>query len=198
MTFYGQGGGDDAAPTSKNPGACGSSYLPPDANNFVAINRPQYSSSVCGKCIEITCDDNKCKKGASTIGYVTDECAGCSSGQIDVSISIFAALAGGVAEAKNAGVSNTKWKFVTCPSSYNGGSSSSTLKQVTDTKKPVASSAPSTQKVQPKKETPVKQVEQKPKAAAVVQPVKKNTSQYVKPVITLDAYNPVSKCKSTY
>lgn len=115
-TFYGDS--SEAAyeppPTAKNPGACGTDYLPPDPNYYVAMNSQQYSQKVCGQCVEITNPAN----GKSTVSYITDECPTCSYGDLDLSIEAFADLVGSTAKARDLGILKINWKLVSCPAKY--------------------------------------------------------------------------------
>ncbi len=83
-------------------GACG---FPATSNlDVAAMNKAQYSKSVCGKCARVTGP-----KGEVTVRIV-DLCPGCSMGDLDLSVESFVKIAN-----KSAGRVKISWSFVTCP-----------------------------------------------------------------------------------
>ncbi|KAJ3236074.1 hypothetical protein HDU81_011191 [Chytriomyces hyalinus] len=121
VSYYGTGVGGDASPIG-GKGACG--INPSNANYFAAIERPIFTSDVCGLCAQISCSGNQCG-GRSTIVEIVDSCT-CSSasdaGSIAISLQAMGDLLGGVDVAKNAGVlRNAQWQVVQCPSSFGPG-----------------------------------------------------------------------------
>ncbi|KIR52992.1 hypothetical protein I315_04450 [Cryptococcus gattii Ru294] len=83
-------------------GACGSSIS--DSDYIVAMNSAQYDSSVCNK--QIWAWNAATQKLA--FATVVDECPSCSSGDLDMSTSLFNYLSDG---NLNEGVFDVKWNY---------------------------------------------------------------------------------------
>lgn len=83
-------------------GSCGK--VNPDSAMIVAMNAPQYTSSACGKKLQIT----NLKTGKTAIATVADLCPGCARNSLDMSTGLFAALGGTTQE----GVFPIDWKEV--------------------------------------------------------------------------------------
>ncbi|AKV04122.1 extracellular endoglucanase precursor [Labilithrix luteola] len=97
-TYSGQATYYDANGT----GACG---FPASTDYYVvAMNKAQYSKSICGQCIHV-----KGPNGEVTVRIV-DLCPGCSSGDLDLSMTAFKKIA-----PLSAGRVNVSWSFVPCP-----------------------------------------------------------------------------------
>lgn len=101
MSYYGYGGEKGA---DQAYGSCG--FEPSTvASNYVAMNGADYTRSQCGQCIKITSGD-RCE-----IARIVDMCPGCSTGQIDVGMSVFSKLCdGGESQAVQLGIKNVNWE----------------------------------------------------------------------------------------
>lgn len=83
-------------------GACG---FPASTNYYVAaMNKAQYSKAVCGQCVHVKGPD-----GEVTVRIV-DLCPGCSSGDLDLSMTAFKSIA-----QLSDGRVAIDWSFVPCP-----------------------------------------------------------------------------------
>ncbi|KAG3244423.1 hypothetical protein PI124_g10796 [Phytophthora idaei] len=111
-------------------GNCNFMYDPGVGDNYAALNSEQWDSTLnCGRCAEVSCDDDRCSDTTSTqIVYIVDRCPECSDGDLDLSPTVFTTLTG-----SDPSRYSIKWKFVDCPVSGNieyctkSGSSSSWL-----------------------------------------------------------------------
>lgn len=83
-------------------GSCGN--VNPDSAMIVAMNHVQYSSSLCGKTIEVTSK----KTGKTVKATVQDLCPGCDKNALDLSVGLYSALGGTVDE----GTFQVDWKVM--------------------------------------------------------------------------------------
>jgi expansin (peptidoglycan-binding protein) len=83
-------------------GACGFKASPSDLL-VAAMNKSQYSKSLCGQCVLVTGP-----KGSVKVRIV-DLCPGCSHGDLDLSEEAFTTIA-----SKSAGRVKITWHVVTC------------------------------------------------------------------------------------
>ncbi|OWZ10095.1 hypothetical protein PHMEG_00017109 [Phytophthora megakarya] len=88
--------------------ACNSGIL----DNYAAINSDQWNSTQnCNKCIEITCDDDRCKdQTTSVIVHVVGECTDCEDEGLDLAPVVFKKLTG-----SDPARYTIKWEFTQCP-----------------------------------------------------------------------------------
>ncbi|KUF83298.1 hypothetical protein AM588_10000515 [Phytophthora nicotianae] len=111
-------------------GNCNFMYDPGVDDNYAALNSEQWDSTLnCGRCAEVSCDDDRCSDTTSTqIVYIVDRCPECKQGDLDLSPAVFEAITGSDPDRYS-----IKWRFVDCPVSGNieyctkSGSSSSWL-----------------------------------------------------------------------
>ncbi|EEY53894.1 uncharacterized protein PITG_07537 [Phytophthora infestans T30-4] len=111
-------------------GNCNFMFDPGVDDNYAALNSEQWDSTLnCGRCAEVSCDDDRCSdKTSSQIVYIVDRCPECKQGDLDLSPAVFEAITG-----SDPSRYRIKWKFVDCPVSGNieyctkSGSSSSWL-----------------------------------------------------------------------
>lgn len=83
-------------------GACG--FAASTNYYVVAMNKAQYSKAICGQCVHVKGPD-----GEVTVRIV-DLCPGCSSGDLDLSMTAFKAIA-----QLSDGRVKIEWSFVPCP-----------------------------------------------------------------------------------
>ncbi|EQC26888.1 hypothetical protein SDRG_15311 [Saprolegnia diclina VS20] len=97
-------------------GNCGIMASLPNAKAFhVAINHEQWDSGRnCGRCVQVTCTDKRCKSHAKVIGQVTDQCHECGYGGLDLTLPFFKQVTGDTTDRYT-----ISWSFVNCPVSGN-------------------------------------------------------------------------------
>ncbi|KAF4037282.1 Lytic transglycosylase [Phytophthora infestans] len=97
-------------------GNCNFMYNPGVDDNYAALNSEQWDSTLnCGRCAEVSCDDDRCSdKTSSQIVYIVDRCPECKQGDLDLSPAVFEAITG-----SDPSRYRIKWKFVDCPVSGN-------------------------------------------------------------------------------
>ncbi|TDH74388.1 uncharacterized protein CCR75_005086 [Bremia lactucae] len=111
-------------------GNCNFMYDPGVNGNYAALNNDQWDSTRnCGRCAQVSCDDDRCSDKTTTeVVYLLDRCPECKQGDLDLSPSVFKKLTG-----SDPSRYNIKWQFVDCPVKGNvqyctkSGSSSSWL-----------------------------------------------------------------------
>ncbi|KAG1683348.1 hypothetical protein DVH05_005314 [Phytophthora capsici] len=84
--------------------------------NYAAINSDQWNSTLnCNKCIEVSCDDDRCTdQSSSVVVYVAGECTECEDEAVDLSPTVFKKLTGSDTDRYT-----IKWEFTDCPTSFN-------------------------------------------------------------------------------
>nr|AIG56469.1 secreted protein [Achlya hypogyna] len=90
-------------------GNCGLMAWLENAKQFhAAINHEQWASGTnCGRCVEVTCVDDRCPSKKPT---VSDQCHGCGPGSLDLTLPFFKQVTG--AETDSFAIS---WRFIECP-----------------------------------------------------------------------------------
>ncbi|EEY53893.1 uncharacterized protein PITG_07536 [Phytophthora infestans T30-4] len=110
--IYFTGDGTANAVGKATAATCGASV----GDNYVAINSDQWNSTQnCKKCIEVSCDDDRCSDQTNTVVvYVAGECIDCEDEGVDLSPTVFKKLTG-----SDPSRFTIKWEFTECPNSFN-------------------------------------------------------------------------------
>uniref|UniRef100_A0AAV1V2G7 Expansin-like EG45 domain-containing protein n=1 Tax=Peronospora matthiolae TaxID=2874970 RepID=A0AAV1V2G7_9STRA len=88
------------------------SALPTASTNYVALNQEQWNSlGNCGRCIEVSCIDDRCTaKNKTAIVQVLDRCPECKHGALDLSPTVYKEITG-----LDPHRLTVRWRFVDCP-----------------------------------------------------------------------------------
>ncbi|RLN98654.1 hypothetical protein BBJ28_00018293 [Nothophytophthora sp. Chile5] len=86
------------------------------STNYAAINNDQWDDLAnCGRCAEVSCIDDSCTDQTTTaIVQILDRCPECSSGDLDLSPTVFKNITG-----SDPSRLSIRWQFVDCPSPGN-------------------------------------------------------------------------------
>ena len=77
---------------------------------FVAINKDQWAQGTnCGRCVKVSCVDPKCDGQPDVVAYIVDQCATCSSGDLDFGIVPWTDLSGMTPDRVQ-----IAWNFTSC------------------------------------------------------------------------------------
>lgn len=111
--------GDGTAYTLGEPSAGNCNFMawgPTASTNYAAINADQWDDmGNCGRCAQVWCVDDSCTdQTTSEVVYILDQCPECSSGDLDLSPTVFTSITG-----SDPSRLTIKWKFVDCPVSGN-------------------------------------------------------------------------------
>uniref|UniRef100_M4BM06 Expansin-like EG45 domain-containing protein n=1 Tax=Hyaloperonospora arabidopsidis (strain Emoy2) TaxID=559515 RepID=M4BM06_HYAAE len=88
------------------------SAIPTASTNYVALNQEQWNSlGNCGRCIEVSCIDDRCTaKNKTAIVQVLDRCPECKHGALDLSPTVYKEITG-----LDPHRLTVRWRFVECP-----------------------------------------------------------------------------------
>ncbi|CAI5720850.1 unnamed protein product [Hyaloperonospora brassicae] len=88
------------------------SALPTASTNYVALNQEQWNSlGNCGRCIEVSCIDDRCTvKNKTAVVQVLDRCPECKHGALDLSPTVYKEITG-----LDPHRLKVRWRFVDCP-----------------------------------------------------------------------------------
>ncbi|GMF31342.1 unnamed protein product [Phytophthora fragariaefolia] len=88
------------------------SAIPTAATNYAALNNDQWDGLAnCGRCAEVSCIDDQCTdQSATAIVQILDRCPECSSGDLDLSPTVFKNITG-----SDPNRLTIRWRFVECP-----------------------------------------------------------------------------------
>ncbi|KAJ8578728.1 hypothetical protein ON010_g480 [Phytophthora cinnamomi] len=88
------------------------SAIPSASNNYVALNNAQWDNlGNCGRCIEVSCIDEKCTvKNKTAVVQVLDRCPKCAHGALDLSPTVYKEITGLDPDRLT-----VRWRFVDCP-----------------------------------------------------------------------------------
>ncbi|KAI8801183.1 RlpA-like double-psi beta-barrel-protein domain-containing protein-containing protein [Cladochytrium replicatum] len=129
LSYYGEDpAGSDAPPYcgQYQCGACGRDPAPAYKNRFAALSTKFFNgfspngnpnrNPLCNRCLEITCNDNACVRGAKTVVQLVDSCPPCPNKyDLDVSKQAFADLmSDGIRGATRQGLMQVSWREVSC------------------------------------------------------------------------------------
>ncbi|RLN20732.1 hypothetical protein BBJ28_00001032 [Nothophytophthora sp. Chile5] len=83
------------------------------STNYAALNNDQWDDLAnCGRCAEVSCIDDQCEDQTTTaIVQILDRCPECSSGDLDLSPTVFKIITG-----SDPSRLTIRWQFVDCPS----------------------------------------------------------------------------------
>ncbi|RLN98656.1 hypothetical protein BBJ28_00018294 [Nothophytophthora sp. Chile5] len=86
------------------------------STNYAALNQDQWDDLAnCGRCAEVSCIDDQCEDQTTTaIVQILDRCPECSSGDLDLSPTVFKNITG-----SDPSRLTIRWQFVDCPSPGN-------------------------------------------------------------------------------
>jgi expansin (peptidoglycan-binding protein) len=89
------------------------SAIPTASTNYAALNNDQWDDLAnCGRCAEVSCIDDQCTDQSTTaIVQILDRCPECSSGDLDLSPTVFSNITG-----SDPSRLSIRWQFVDCPS----------------------------------------------------------------------------------
>ncbi|KAG7380084.1 hypothetical protein PHYPSEUDO_007790 [Phytophthora pseudosyringae] len=92
------------------------SAIPTASTNYAALNNDQWDGlQNCGRCAEVSCIDDQCADQTTTaIVQILDRCPECSSGDLDLSPTVFKNITG-----SDPSRLTIRWKFVDCPNPGN-------------------------------------------------------------------------------
>ncbi|POM70336.1 Hypothetical protein PHPALM_13239 [Phytophthora palmivora] len=92
------------------------SAIPTASTNYAALNNDQWDDlGNCGRCAEVSCIDDQCEDQTTTaIVQILDRCPECSSGDLDLSPTVFKNITG-----SDPSRLTIRWKFVDCPNPGN-------------------------------------------------------------------------------
>ncbi|ETI44409.1 hypothetical protein F441_10803 [Phytophthora nicotianae CJ01A1] len=92
------------------------SAIPTASTNYAALNNDQWDNLAnCGRCAEVSCIDDQCTDQTTTaIVQILDRCPECSSGDLDLSPTVFKTITG-----SDPSRLSIRWKFVDCPNPGN-------------------------------------------------------------------------------
>ncbi|KAG6960568.1 hypothetical protein JG687_00008155 [Phytophthora cactorum] len=92
------------------------SAIPTASTNYAALNNDQWDNLAnCGRCAEVSCIDDHCADQTTTaIVQILDRCPECSSGDLDLSPTVFKHITG-----SDPSRLTIRWKFVDCPNPGN-------------------------------------------------------------------------------
>ncbi|KAG6966803.1 hypothetical protein JG688_00006575 [Phytophthora aleatoria] len=92
------------------------SAIPTASTNYAALNNDQWDNLAnCGRCAEVSCIDDQCADQTTTaIVQILDRCPECSSGDLDLSPTVFKHITG-----SDPSRLTIRWKFVDCPNPGN-------------------------------------------------------------------------------
>ncbi|GMF31711.1 unnamed protein product [Phytophthora lilii] len=92
------------------------SAIPTASTNYAALNNDQWDGLAnCGRCAEVSCIDDQCTDQTTTaIVQILDRCPECSSGDLDLSPTVFKNITG-----SNPSRLTIRWRFVDCPNPGN-------------------------------------------------------------------------------
>ncbi|KDO20989.1 hypothetical protein SPRG_13882 [Saprolegnia parasitica CBS 223.65] len=95
-----------------NSGNCGLMDWIENAKTFhAAINQAQWASGTnCGRCVQVTCVDDRCPTKTPVLGQVSDQCHGCADGSLDLTLPFFQKVTGATTDSFA-----ISWRFVDCP-----------------------------------------------------------------------------------
>ncbi|KAI8809997.1 RlpA-like double-psi beta-barrel-protein domain-containing protein-containing protein [Cladochytrium replicatum] len=129
LSYYGEDpAGSDAPPYcgQYQCGACGRDPAPAYYNRFAALSTKFFDgfspngnpnrNPLCNRCLEITCNDSACVRGAKTVVQLVDSCPPCPNKyDLDVSKQAFADLmSDGIRGATRQGLMQVSWREVSC------------------------------------------------------------------------------------
>lgn len=82
------------------------------STNYAALNSDQWDDLAnCGRCAEVSCIDDQCEDQSTTaIVQILDKCPECSSGDLDLSPTVFKNITG-----SDPSRLTIRWRFVECP-----------------------------------------------------------------------------------
>ncbi|KAL4086070.1 hypothetical protein PRIC1_014692 [Phytophthora ramorum] len=88
------------------------SAIPTASANYAALNNDQWDGLAnCGRCAEVSCIDDQCADQTTTaIVQILDRCPECSSGDLDLSPTVFSNITG-----SDPSRLTIRWRFVDCP-----------------------------------------------------------------------------------
>ncbi|KAG6604685.1 Carbohydrate-binding protein [Phytophthora cinnamomi] len=88
------------------------SAIPTASTNYAALNNDQWDDLAnCGRCAEVSCVDDQCTdQSATAIVQILDRCPECSSGDLDLSPTVFKNITG-----SDPSRLTIRWRFVDCP-----------------------------------------------------------------------------------
>ncbi|KAG1686352.1 hypothetical protein DVH05_006656 [Phytophthora capsici] len=92
------------------------SAIPTASTNYAALNNDQWDDLAnCGRCAEVSCIDDQCTDQTTTaIVQILDRCPECSSGDLDLSPTVFKNITG-----SDPSRLTIRWRFVDCPNPGN-------------------------------------------------------------------------------
>jgi len=97
----------EGAPSFATPGACGTDYI---YDYYVALNAPDFDSDrpkSCGKCVKVV------YKNKYIVGRISDRCAGCVHGSLDIAPEMFDHFVGR-SHREEVGIVDASWSYVSC------------------------------------------------------------------------------------
>ncbi|KAE8962575.1 hypothetical protein PR003_g29975 [Phytophthora rubi] len=97
-------------------GSCKFMYDANIGENYAALSGAQWGSALsCGRCVEVSCADSRCKDSTSTVTlHLVDNTPEGKEGDLDLSPAAFKKLTG-----SDPSQYRIKWKFVDCPATGN-------------------------------------------------------------------------------
>ena len=97
----------EGAPSFATPGACGTDHI---YDYYVALNAPEFDSDrpkSCGKCVKVV------YKNKYIVGRISDRCAGCVHGSLDIAPKMFDHFVGR-SHREEVGIVDATWSYVSC------------------------------------------------------------------------------------